>query len=143
LSLSPSEGRAKGLPLNADGIRRTAFDVLSYPGIDWDSLASVWPELHEAPVAAREQVTIDAKYAVYISRQEDDLIRLRKDEGIDLSLFDLRGYAEVPGLSRELRSKLDLIRPRSIAQARQIEGMTPAALMLLAAHSRRASQDVA
>jgi tRNA uridine 5-carboxymethylaminomethyl modification enzyme len=52
-------------------------------------------------------------------------------------VFDVRGFSGVPGLSNELRAKLQLIRPRSIAQARQIEGMTPAALMLLAAHARR------
>jgi tRNA uridine 5-carboxymethylaminomethyl modification enzyme len=137
LSLTPAAAAHKGLALNQDGVRRTAFDILSYPGVEWSALTTVWPELADADAGAVEQVSIDAKYAVYLNRQEEDLIRLRKDEGIDLSLFDARGYAGLPGLSNELTAKLDSIRPRSIAQARLIEGMTPAALMLLAAHSRR------
>jgi tRNA uridine 5-carboxymethylaminomethyl modification enzyme len=143
LSLSPSEATSRGLKLNQDGIRRTAFELLAYPGVAWDQLAGIWPELSDTPASARDQLNTDAKYAVYLARQEEDLIRLRKDASADLSVFDVRGYGDIPGLSRELRSKLDAIRPRSVAQARQIEGMTPAALMLLAAHSRRASQDAA
>lgn len=139
LSLTPAEAARKGLPVNQDGIRRSAFEVLSYPGIAWDSLVGIWPELAGVPMTAVEQVAIDAKYAVYLGRQEEDLIRLRKDEAVDLSVYDSGGYGGIPGLSNELRAKLDSIRPRSIAQARQIEGMTPSALMLLAAHSRRAS----
>jgi tRNA uridine 5-carboxymethylaminomethyl modification enzyme len=137
LALTPSEAARKGLSLNQDGVRRSAFEILSYPGVTWEDLVSVWPELTSSPGAAVEQVAIDARYAVYLARQQDDLIRLRKDEAMDLSTFDAEGFSLIPGLSNELRSKLDLIRPRSIAQASQIEGMTPAALMLLAAYSRR------
>jgi tRNA uridine 5-carboxymethylaminomethyl modification enzyme len=139
LTLTPAEAVKKGLALNQDGVRRTAFEILSYPGVEWSQISGVWPDVSGADSAAVEQVTIDAKYAVYLGRQEDDLIRLRKDEATDLSVFDARGYAGLPGLSNELKAKLNTIRPRSIAQARQIEGMTPAALMLLAAHSRRES----
>jgi tRNA uridine 5-carboxymethylaminomethyl modification enzyme len=138
LSVSPTEAARAGLSLNQDGVRRTGFELLSYPGMAWETLLRLWPELDGASAAAVDQVTIDARYAVYLDRQEEDLIRLRKDEAIDLSVFEAAGYGAVPGLSNELRAKLNSIRPRSIAQARRIEGMTPAALILLAAHSRRA-----
>jgi tRNA uridine 5-carboxymethylaminomethyl modification enzyme len=139
VSLTPAEASRIGLKLNQDGVRRTAFEILSYPGIDWSCIRRAVPDVPDTPAAVIEQISTDAKYAVYLQRQEDDLIRLRKDEAADLSVFDASGYADVAGLSRELRTKLDLIRPRSIAQARRIEGMTPAALLLLAAHSRRGS----
>jgi tRNA uridine 5-carboxymethylaminomethyl modification enzyme len=134
---SPGAAAQAGVSVNQDGARRSAFEMLSYPGMTWEHLARIWPDLADAPREAREQISIDATYAVYLARQDDDLNRLRKDQGLDLSVFDVRGFNDVPGLSNELRAKLQLIRPRSIAQARQIEGMTPAALMLLAAHARR------
>jgi tRNA uridine 5-carboxymethylaminomethyl modification enzyme len=137
LSVSPMEAARAGVMLNQDGVRRSAFDVLSYPAVEWGALVRLWPELEGAPERATTQITIDAKYAVYLQRQDDDLIRLRKDEALDLSAFDADKYGGIPGLSNELRVKLQTIRPRSIAQARGIEGMTPAALVLLAAHARK------
>jgi tRNA uridine 5-carboxymethylaminomethyl modification enzyme len=141
-TISPTEAASHGLMLNRDGVRRSAFELLSYPDIGWSMLAEVWPEMREAPGRVVEQLTTDARYSVYLQRQEDDLIRLRKDEALDLSVFDSIGFSAVAGLSNELRAKLDSIRPRSIAQAQRIEGMTPAALLLLAAHARRADGTV-
>jgi tRNA uridine 5-carboxymethylaminomethyl modification enzyme len=140
LVVTPAQALRNGVALNSDGVRRSAFEVLSYPDVSWPDLMQIWPELRGAPLQAVEQVSIDAKYAVYLERQRDDLTRLRQDEALDLSIFDAAGYGGVPGLSNELRSKLQAIRPRSIAQARQIEGMTPAALLLLAAHARKGTR---
>jgi tRNA uridine 5-carboxymethylaminomethyl modification enzyme len=137
LTVSPVQAVRSGIQMNQDGVRRSAFEVLSYPGVEWIDLCRAWPSLEDAPEDARKQVSIDAKYAVYLERQSDDLIRLRKDEALDLSVFDSAGYDHLPGLSSELRGKLNLIRPRSIAQARHIEGMTPAALLLVATHARK------
>ncbi|MGL4240473.1 MAG: FAD-dependent oxidoreductase, partial [Beijerinckiaceae bacterium] len=135
--ITPAEAARGGLALNQDGVVRSAFEILSYPGLEWSDLERIWPDLGAAPPKAIEQISIDAKYAVYLERQQDDLIRLRKDEALDLSAFDADAYEAMSGLSNELRQKLKSIRPRSIAQARRIEGMTPAALLLLAAHARR------
>lgn len=137
LSVSPAEAARHEVLLNQDGARRSAFEILSYPDRSWDDISRIWPELAAAPDMVREQVGIDARYSVYLDRQRDDLIRLRKDETLDLSVFDSEDFSDIPGLSNELQTKLRLIRPRSIAQARQIEGMTPAALLLLAAKARR------
>ncbi len=142
-SISPKDAARHGLALNQDGVRRTAFELLSYPGMEWDALARIWPAMATAPGWAVEQLATDARYSVYLQRQEDDLIRLRKDEALDLSIFDSTGFGSIAGLSNELRVKLNAVRPRSIAQARRIEGMTPAALLLLAAHARRVSGTVA
>jgi tRNA uridine 5-carboxymethylaminomethyl modification enzyme len=137
LSATPSEALRNGIHLNQDGQKRTAFELLSYPDISYEQLERIWPELVAVEAPVRERLAVDAKYAVYLDRQKDDFERLQKDEGIDLSVFDVSGYGGIPGLSNELRAKLELIRPRSIAQARQIEGMTPAALVVLTAQVRR------
>jgi tRNA uridine 5-carboxymethylaminomethyl modification enzyme len=137
LQTTPSAATKAGLHLNQDGQKRSAFELLSYPDIGFAELVRIWPELGEMGLHVRERLATDAKYAVYLDRQREDFERLQRDEGIDLSVFDAFGYGGIPGLSNELRTKLDSIRPRSIAQARQIEGMTPAALVVLTAHLRR------
>ncbi len=137
LSLSPTEADRFGLVLNRDGLRRAAFELLSYPHISWSDLSRIWPELSDWSESLVKQVTTEARYAVYLARQEEEAARLRRDESLDLSVFDGTDYDDVPGLSQEIRMKLRQIRPRSLGQAQRIEGMTPAALMILAARARR------
>ncbi|MFG1221990.1 tRNA uridine-5-carboxymethylaminomethyl(34) synthesis enzyme MnmG [Xanthobacter wiegelii] len=136
LALTPTEGARHGLALNRDGQRRSAFDLLAYPDIDMARLAIIWPELKALPQAIAEQVEIDAKYAVYLERQAADIQTLRKDEA--LALPEELSYVDLPGLSNELKQKLERVRPRTVGQAGRMEGMTPAALALIATHARRA-----
>jgi tRNA uridine 5-carboxymethylaminomethyl modification enzyme len=137
LSLTPREAERHGVALNQDGVRRTAFELLSYPHIEWGHLIRVWPALAAIPGLVADQAAIEAKYAVYLGRQEAGFARLQRDEQLDLSVFDSGSYDGIAGLSNEIRLKLNLIRPRSVAQARQIEGMTPAALTLIAVHAKK------
>ncbi len=135
VTLTPSEALRHGLVLNQDGQRRTAFELLSYPDLSIDRLAVIWPRLNEFAPKIREQLEIDAKYAVYLTRQAADIAAYRRDES--LSVPDDVDYSELPGLSNEVRQKLDTVRPHTIGQAGRIDGMTPAALMLLVAHLKR------
>jgi tRNA uridine 5-carboxymethylaminomethyl modification enzyme len=135
LSLTPTEAVRNGLLLNRDGQRRTAFELLSYPGIDMQRLAAIWPQLASLPTKIAEQVEIDAKYEVYLSRQAADIASYRRDEGLELP--EGLDYAELRGLSNEVRQKLSTWRPRTVAQAGRIDGITPAALTLLVAHLKR------
>ncbi len=135
VSITPSEATRHGLELNKDGQRRTAFELLSYPDIGIARLAAIWPRLNEFAPKIAEQLEIDAKYDVYLSRQAADIAAYRRDEG--LSLPDDLDYAALPGLSNEAKQRLQAVRPRTIGQAGRIDGMTPAALMLLVAHVKR------
>jgi tRNA uridine 5-carboxymethylaminomethyl modification enzyme len=138
LSITPSDARRRGVALNLDGQRRTAFDLLSYPNFDTATIASIWPEFASVDAKIAAQLEIDAKYAVYLDRQSADIEAYRRDES-----FELPGridYATLPGLSQEIRQKLETLRPRTIGQAGRIDGMTPAALTLLAVHARRAGK---
>jgi tRNA uridine 5-carboxymethylaminomethyl modification enzyme len=135
LSVTPNEARRHGFSLNQDGQRRSAFELLSYPDIGWADLARIWPEFLGLPPAIAAQVETDAKYAVYLERQAADVAAFRRDEAVELpAQLD---YDAVPGLSNESRQKLAAARPRTIGHASRIDGITPAALTLLAAHVRR------
>lgn len=139
LSISPSEAGRHGLEINRDGRRRTAFELLSYPGIDLDRLSVIWPEIHGISPRIRAQIEIDARYAAYVQRQEEDVAILRRDEAeIIPADFD---YENLPGLSNEIRQKLSRHRPATLAQAGRIDGITPAALMLVLAHLKAARRD--
>ncbi|WP_407525280.1 tRNA uridine-5-carboxymethylaminomethyl(34) synthesis enzyme MnmG [Methylobacterium oryzisoli] len=135
LSLTPTEAARHALSVNRDGVRRTAFQLLSYPEITWDRLAAIWPELHAVPPALADRLRTDATYAVYLDRQQADIAAFRKDEAIHLPAS--LDYGGIPGLSNELRVKLEGVRPLTLGQAARIEGVTPAALTLLAAYARR------
>ena len=134
LSITPTAAARHGLALNRDGHRRSAFDLLSYPEIDWDAVAAIWPELSAIDPAIATHVEIDAKYDVYLKRQVADVEAFRRDEGLVLAGID---YRAVPGLSNEARNRLEAVQPRTLGQAGRLDGITPAALGILAAYLRR------
>lgn len=134
LSITPNEAAKHGLALNRDGQRRSAFDLLSYPEIEWAQVRAIWPELGKADPAIAVHVEIDAKYHVYLERQTADVEAFRRDESLGLTDVD---YAAVPGLSNEARTRLERHRPHTVGQAGRLDGITPAALGILAAYLRR------
>ena len=138
LSVTPNEAARHGLELRRDGQRRSAFDLLSYPDIRIGDVARIWPAFGGLDRKIAEQLEIDAKYAVYLTRQAADVESYRRDESLVLS--DDIDYASLPGLSNEARHKLQTHRPRTIGHAGRLDGITPAALTLLAAHIHRESR---
>jgi tRNA uridine 5-carboxymethylaminomethyl modification enzyme len=141
VSLTPKEAERHGLSLNKDGQRRTAFELLSYPSVAISDLAKIWPRFGELAPKIAEQIEIDAKYEVYLSRQAADIAAYRRDESFELP--DNFDYAALPGLSNEMKQKLQTHRPRTIGHAGRIDGVTPAALTLLVAHVRRGKKNSA
>jgi tRNA uridine 5-carboxymethylaminomethyl modification enzyme len=134
LSITPNEATRQGLSLNHDGVRRSAFELLAYPEIGWAEVRAIWPELAGVDASIAVHLEIDAKYDVYLKRQAADVDAFRRDEGLILTNVD---YADVPGLSNEARGKLEAARPRTVGQAGRLDGLTPAALGILAAYLRR------
>jgi len=135
LGFTPDEAGKFGLTINRDGRKRSAFELLSYPGIDVARLTAIWPEIGKLDPAIGEQLAVDARYAVYVKRQELDIASFRKDECIAIPCGF--AFSALPGLSAELRQKLDRYRPENLGQAARLDGMTPAALMLLLAHLKK------
>ncbi|WP_298358897.1 tRNA uridine-5-carboxymethylaminomethyl(34) synthesis enzyme MnmG [Rhodoblastus sp.] len=135
LEIGAREAARFGIQFNRDGIRRSAFTLLSYPNIRFDDLVRIWPELKIYSERTAEQVEIDAKYSVYVDRQEAAANVIRREERVLLGAnFD---YEQIPGLSNEVRGKLMSVRPETLGQASRIEGVTPAALGLLLAWTRK------
>jgi tRNA uridine 5-carboxymethylaminomethyl modification enzyme len=135
LNVTPNEAARHGLELRRDGQRRSAFDLLSYPDIGVADIAGIWPRFGELDPKIAEQLEIDAKYAVYLDRQAADVESYRRDEA--LALRDDIDYETLPGLSNEVRHKLQTHKPRTIGHASRLDGITPAALTLLAAYVHR------
>src|SRR5713101_6664999 len=134
LTLTPNEAARYGLALNKDGHRRSAFELLAFPEIGWTEISAIWPELSAIDPSVAVHLEIEAKYHVYLKRQVADVDAFRRDEGLILGDID---YRLVPGLSNEARSKLEAARPRTVGQAGRLDGLTPAALGILAAYLRR------
>lgn len=137
LTLTPTEAARHGLSLNRDGRRRTAFELLAFPDIDSRRLAAIWPEIAGLADSIRTQLEIDARYAAYVRRQDDDVAVLRRDEAIQIP-HDF-SFDSIPGLSTEVKQKLTRQRPATIAQAARLEGMTPAAVLTLLGHLKAAA----
>ncbi len=139
LTLTPTKAADMGLSINRDGRRRSAFELLSFRDVSLDHLTRIWPELAEIPASAAQQLEIDARYAAYVVRQDQDVAAMKRDEAIAIPVgFD---FDAIPSLSVEVRQKLIRHQPRSLAQAGRIDGMTPAALTLLLAALKKAAKN--
>ena len=139
LTMSPNEAVAQGLNVNLDGVRRSAYEFMSYPKISHQDLSKIWPQLAEVSAKISEQIEIEASYAVYLRRQEADVAAIKRDEAKKIPVdFD---FKTLSGLSNEIVSKLETVRPVDIAQASRLDGMTPAALTLLLARIKRLERD--
>ena len=128
-NLTPNEAQKRGLPVNADGIRRSIADLLAHPDIEWAHLQAIWPEMSGWPPAIRQQIETDAQYAGYLDRQKADIAAFRRDER--LRLPENMDFLSVDGMSNEVRQKLAAAQPTTLGQAARVDGITPAALTLL------------
>ncbi|MES0038551.1 tRNA uridine-5-carboxymethylaminomethyl(34) synthesis enzyme MnmG [Mesorhizobium sp. M0046] len=135
-TMTPNEAARHGLEINRDGVRRSAYELLAYPGVDIAWLARIEPAFAAIDAKTAERLETEAKYSVYLDRQQADVAQIRHEESrlIPESL----DFASVPGLSNELKQKMLARQPRSIADAQRMEGMTPAALAIIVAHVRNA-----
>ena len=139
--LSPTAARAQGIAVNSDGQIRSGMTLLAQEGVTVADLARAWPDLADMPAQIAAQLKYDALYAPYLARQAADIDVLRRDEAAAIPAdFD---YRALSGLSAELRHKLNQHQPTSLAQAARIEGMTPAALLLILARLKRRASDAA
>ncbi|MDO5612587.1 MAG: tRNA uridine-5-carboxymethylaminomethyl(34) synthesis enzyme MnmG [Paracoccus sp. (in: a-proteobacteria)] len=135
---TPKELANMGFHVRQDGQKRSVFALLATPDLVGDRLSDLCPSLADMPAKTLQQVKNDALYHQYMERQSRDAALLRQDEAVDLTTIS--DYSNIPGLSGELTAKLSDTRPQTLAAAARIEGMTPAALTLLLAHSRAAKR---
>ncbi|WP_172327752.1 tRNA uridine-5-carboxymethylaminomethyl(34) synthesis enzyme MnmG [Mangrovicoccus sp. HB161399] len=134
---TPRELASLGFDVSQDGNKRSAYDLLAYPGVTFDMVMPLADGAEALSPEIRIQASTDALYAQYVERQKRDAAALKKDSDLEIpSDFNFDGLS---GLSSELKGKLKRDRPRTLAQAGHIEGMTPAALVLLLSKLRQAN----
>ncbi len=136
IHLTSREIASVGVKLNPDGPKKTALDALSLSDFDFTHLSRLNQNVDDISSDIQNQVKRDALYAHYIARQERDIAAMERDEKHEIP--EDMDYAEIRGLSNELADKLKLVRPSTIAHAGRIEGMTPAALMLIIGATKKA-----
>ncbi len=134
-ALKARQAPASAFPeVKGDGIRRSLFEWARFPGVRWDSLLRLAPDLAAAGGVA-DTVLTDAAYAVYLDRQQADVARMRQEEAEAIPLH--LDYRSIPGLSNEMAERLQLARPETLGQAGRVRGVTPAAMTALVAWLRK------
>jgi tRNA uridine 5-carboxymethylaminomethyl modification enzyme len=126
LNITPDQGIKAGLNIRKDGIRRTAIELLAFPDINFSKIIEIWPSLKSIELAIAAQIEIEAQYAIYITRQRNDINTYRKDSQLKIPK-DI-DYSSVGSLSNEAKEVLSRVKPESIAQAAVLPGITPAAI---------------
>ena len=135
LKISPNQAERIGIKVKKDGKRRTAFDLLGHSSENIEKMKLIWPDVVNVDFKVINQLSNIAKYEVYIDRQKAEVEATKKYESIKIP-NDLE-YKKIKGLSNEILSKLELIRPTNLLQASRIEGVTPAAMTLVNLHIKR------
>jgi len=138
LKISPNKVEKFNIRIAKDGVKRSAFDILSREGVTFHKLRSIWSEIPEATRKEEEQIEICAHYSGYLEKQDADIIAFRRDEG--LLIPDSIDYSKLSGLSNEVKSKFRLIRPKTLGQALRIDGITPAAAYILLAYVKNGTK---
>jgi len=134
-SYTPKDLVSTGLKINQDGTRRTAFQLLAFPDINFSTLVALDAAYQKIDGETRSQLQKDALYANYIARQKQDVEMMKRDEAQEIP--NDFSYESIQGVSNELKSKLTVARPSNLAQAARVDGVTPAALTLILACLRK------
>ncbi len=135
LTITPNQAKLSNIVLNHDGVRRSAFELLTYPHINFQDICRIWSELHEIPKDIVEQIEIEALYDGYLEKQEQDIIVFKREE--ELLIPSSVDYDLLPSLSTEIKNKLKFHKPHNIGAASRIQGMTPAAIITLIGHIKK------
>ena len=138
LKISPNKANKFNIKIAKDGVKRSAFDILSREGVTFDKLRSIWSKIPNASKEEEEQLEISAHYSGYLEKQEADIIAFRRDE--NLLIPDNIDYGKLNGLSNEAKSKFRLIKPKTLGQALRIDGITPAAAYILLSYVKKRSE---
>ncbi len=133
--ITPNSASNFDIKISKDGIKRSALQVLGLKNVNMSKIRSIWSDITYYGHHIDRQVEIDAHYSGYLSRQLNDIKAFKKDEKIGIP-EDIN-YDQFSGLSTEIKSKLKQIRPKTLGQALRIDGVTPAAAIILLGHIKR------
>jgi len=138
LKISPNQAAKFNIKIAKDGVKRSAFEILSREEVNLSKLRLIWNEIPKFSIKEEEQIEISAHYSGYLEKQEADILAFRKDE--NLIIPKNIDYSKLSGLSNEVKSKFRLIRPKTIGQALRIDGITPAAAYILLSYVKKGNK---
>jgi len=133
--ISPNEAKKFGIKIAMDGVKRSGLEVIGQRNVNMAKIRQLFPTIPQYEPSLDIQVEIDAHYLGYLSRQSKDIKSFKKDEAIAIPRninFDL-----LSGLSNEIKSKLKNIKPSTLGQALRIDGVTPAAAIIILSHLKK------
>ena len=118
-----------------DGVKRSAIEIIGQRNVNMAKIRQIFPLIPAFDPSLDKQVEIDAHYLGYLSRQSLDIKSFQKDESVTIP--DALNYESLSGLSNEIKSKLKMIRPKTLGQAIRIDGVTPAAILIILSYLKR------
>ena len=135
VNLTPNQAKKHDISISMDGVKRNGIELMGYKGVNYQKLREIFEDLPESSEDVINQIKIDNHYKGYYSKQDADIRKFKKDE--DLKIPENIDYDKISGLTAEVKKKLILVKPETFGQALRIEGMTPSAINLLLAHTKR------
>jgi tRNA uridine 5-carboxymethylaminomethyl modification enzyme len=135
VNLTPNQAKKHDISISMDGVKRNGIELMGYKGVNYEKLREIFEDLPESSEDVINQIKIDNHYKGYYSKQDADIRKFKKDE--DLKIPENVDYDKISGLTAEVKKKLMLVKPETFGQALRIEGMTPSAINLLLAHTKR------
>ena len=138
--ISPNEARKFDIKIAMDGVKRSGLEVIGQRNVNMAKIRQIFPDIPQYEVSLDNQVEIDAHYLGYLKRQQKDIKSFRKDEGVSIPI-DIN-YDSLSGLSNEIKSKLKNIRPTTLGQAIRIDGVTPAAVIIILSYLKKSKYKV-
>ena len=134
--ISPNEARKFDIKISMDGVKRSALEIIGQRNVKMAKIRQIFPTIPCYEQSLDNQVEIDAHYLGYLARQEKDIKSFKKDENVLIP--NSINYDSFSGLSNEIKSKLKNIRPSTLGQALRIDGVTPAAAIIILSYLKKA-----
>ncbi len=133
--LSPNQAKKFSIKIAMDGVKRSAIEIIGQRNVNMAKIRQIFPLIPSFEPALDKQVEIDAHYLGYLDRQSNDIESFKKDESVVIP--NSINYDLLSGLSNEIKSKLKIIKPKTLGQALRVDGVTPAAIIIILSYLRR------
>ena len=140
IKMTPNEAARFSIKIAKDGVRRNIIEIMSQRNLNMAKIRQIYPQVPSFGSMFDNQVEIDIHYKGYLKRQLNDIEAFRRDE--NLLIPKSINYESLSGLSNEIKDKLIKIKPRTLGQALRIDGVTPAAAIILLGHIKTRKSSV-
>ena len=134
-NLTPNEAKKHNIKIAMDGVKRSCMEVIGQRNVNMAKIRQIFSGIPDYGMSIDNQVEIDAHYMGYLQRQSKDISSFKKDESVVIP--DSINYDSLSGLSNEIKSKLIKVKPKTLGQAIRIDGVTPAAIIILLSHIKK------